>query len=149
MKMRKNNKKRLSLLFSILTIIIVTNSIYTANKIFDPSSHPFQKHVVSILKELCSFFSYHPDNYIEFWECLSHFKWHFHKAIDSETKSFRLTPTYPSKLSWDFSRKLECDDLANRWKMIFQASDLKSNQFLDLMNGNNKPLELSHIKGGP
>ena len=68
--------------------------------------------------------------------------------INFETKSFGLTPTYPSKLSWDFSRKLECDNLANKWKMMFQALDLKGNQFLDLMDSDNKPLELSYIKGG-
>ena len=32
--------------------------------------------------------------------------------------------------------------------MIFQASDMKSKQFLDLVNGNNNLLELSYIKGG-
>jgi len=58
----------------ISTIIIVMDSIYMAKKIFDPFSHPFQKHAVSILRELCSFFSHHPDNYIEFWECPSHSK---------------------------------------------------------------------------
>ena len=104
--------------------------------------------MVSILKELCSFFFHHLDNYIKFWECPSHSKWHLHKAVDSETKFFRLTPIYPSKLSWDFSRKLECNDLANRWKIMFQALDLKDNQFLDLINSDNKLLEPSYIKGG-
>ena len=136
----------------ISTIIIVTDLIHIAKKIFDPFSHPFQKHVVSILtilKKLCFFFFHHPDNHIEFWECPSCSKWHLHKAVDSETKSFRLTLTYSNKLSWDLSRKLECDDLTNRWKMTFQASDLKGNQFLDLMDGDNKLLEPSYIKGGP
>ena len=133
----------------ISTIIVVTDSIHTAKKIFDLFSHSFQKHMVSILKELCSFFSHHLDNYIKFWECPSHSKWHFHKAVDSETKFFRLTSTYPSKLSWDFSRKLECNDLANRWKITFQASDLKGNQFLDLMDSDNKLLEPLYIKSGP
>jgi len=130
----------------ISTIIVVMDSIHVIKKIFDPSSHSFQKHMVSILKELCSFFSHHPDNHIEFWEYLSHSKWHLHKTVDSETKSFRLTPTYLSKLSWNFSRKLECNNLANRWKMTFQASDLKGNQLLNLVDSNNKPLELLHIK---
>ena len=58
----------------ISIIIIVMDSIYAAKKIFDPSSYPFQKHIVSILKELCSFFSHHPDNHIKFWECPSRSK---------------------------------------------------------------------------
>ena len=32
--------------------------------------------------------------------------------------------------------------------MIFQASDMKGKQFLDLVDGNNNPLELSYIKDG-
>ena len=36
----------------ISKIIVATNSIYTARKIFDPSSHPFQSHTAIILKEL-------------------------------------------------------------------------------------------------
>ena len=58
----------------ISTIIIIMNSIHMARKIFNLSSYPFQKHMVSILKELCSFFLCHPDNCIEFWECPSHSK---------------------------------------------------------------------------
>jgi len=54
----------------------------------------------------------------------------------------------PSKLSWDFSKKNEYDDLIKKWK-IFQVSDMKGKQFLDLVDGNNNPLELSYIKGGP
>jgi len=102
----------------------------------------------SILKELYSFFLCYPDNCIEFWKCPSCSKWHLHKVVNSETKSFRLTSLYSSKLSWNFSRKLEYNDLANRWKMIFQASDLKGNHFLDLVDGDNRLLELSYIKGG-
>ena len=83
----------------ISTVIIITDSIHVVRKIFNLSSHPYQKYMVSILKKLCSFFLCHPDNCIEFWECTSHSKWHLHKVVDSETKSFRLTPLYPSKLS--------------------------------------------------
>ena len=55
----------------ISTIIIITDSIHIAKKIFDLSSHPLQKHIVSILKELHSFFFCYPDNHIAFWECPS------------------------------------------------------------------------------
>lgn len=37
---------------SISKIIVITNVIHAARKIFDPSSYPFQRHSVSILKEL-------------------------------------------------------------------------------------------------
>ena len=40
---------------------------------------------------------------------------------------------YPCKTSWDFSKKSKSDYILKVWKMTFQASDLKENQFLDLL----------------
>ena len=56
----------------ISKIIIVTNSIYAAKKIFDPSIHLFQVYSVAILAELRKFFLWHQDNSIKFWKCSSH-----------------------------------------------------------------------------
>ena len=56
----------------ISKIIVITDSIHMAKKIFDPSSHPFQIHSVVILAELGQFFFQHYNNSIEFWECSSH-----------------------------------------------------------------------------
>jgi len=83
----------------ISKVIVVTDSIHAVEKIFDLSSHLFQKYLASILKDLQTFFSCHPENHIEFWECPSHCNWHLHKVIDTETKSFRPTSIFPSKLS--------------------------------------------------
>jgi len=55
-------------LHSISKIIVVTDSIHMAKKIFDLSSHPLQKHAAFILKDLREFFSCHQENVIEFWE---------------------------------------------------------------------------------
>ena len=57
------------------------------------------------------------------------------------------TLLFPAKNSWDFSKKSKCDDIINTWKITFQASDLKGNNFLDLVNGNNKILEPLYCKG--
>ena len=62
-------------------IIVVTDSIHAAKKIFNLSSHPYQVHSATILNELCIFFSHHQDNSIEFWECPSHCNWNLHKAV--------------------------------------------------------------------
>jgi len=123
----------------ISKIIIITDSIHAARKIFDPSSHPLQDHAAIILKELRIFFLLHQKNSIEFWECPSQCNWSFHKVVN---KLFNLIPLFLCKSSWDFSKKSECDDLSNRWKMTFQASDLKEKNFLDLLNDDNfiKPL---------
>jgi len=51
---------------SISKIIVVTDSIHVAKKIFDPTSHPLQIHTVAILKKLCYFFSRNSNNIIEF-----------------------------------------------------------------------------------
>jgi len=47
-------------------VIVVTNSIHTAKKIFNSKSHPFQFHTVAILSELQGFFNSSHDNSIEF-----------------------------------------------------------------------------------
>ena len=56
---------------NVFKIIVVTNFIYMAKKIFDASSHPYQNHAVAILSELHHFFTINQSNSIEFWECPS------------------------------------------------------------------------------
>ena len=46
-------------LHGISKIIVVTDSIYVVKKIFDPSSHPLQKHMAFILNDLREFFTCH------------------------------------------------------------------------------------------
>ena len=55
---------------------------------------------------------------------------------------------FPCKSSWDFSKKSKCDNLIQNWKMTFQTSDQKGWQFLDLVDDNNNPIELSYINEG-
>jgi len=47
-------------------IIVVTDSIYTAKKIFDAKSHLYQSHTVAILHKLDCFFASNQDNSIKF-----------------------------------------------------------------------------------
>ena len=79
-------------------IIVVTDSIYIAKKIFNLSLYMLQKQAASILSELREFFNCHPTNTIEFWECPSKSNWHLHKAVDTDTKLFNLTPLLLNKL---------------------------------------------------
>ena len=132
----------------ISKIIVVTDSIHAAKKIFDSSSHMLQKQAALILNDLRKFFTHHHENVIKFWECPSKSNWKLHKNIDIKTKSFNLTPLFLNKNSWDFSKKSECDDIINKWKMMFQASDLKGRNFLDLVNSDNNVLEPTYSKGG-
>ena len=133
---------------NVSKIIVITNSIHVARKIFKSSVHPYQSQSAAILSDLCNFFKHHENNFIEFWECPSCLKWHLHKEVNKETKTFNLTPLYLCKTSWDFSKKSESNDILKVWKMTFQASDLKGNQFLDLLNNNNNIIKLFYVKGG-
>jgi len=102
-----------------------------------------------ILQELQEFFNSNLDNSIEFWECLSRLKWRFHYDVDKDSKSFHPTPSYPCKISWDFCKKTDSDNIIKQWKMTFQASDGKGNHFLDLLDNDFNPIEPSYIKGSP
>ena len=64
-------------------------------------------------------------------------------------KAFNPTPAYPYKTSWDYNKKTEYDDISNIWKMMFQASDGKGKQFLDLLDNNSNDIEPSYVKGEP
>jgi len=133
---------------NVSKVIIITNSIHTARKIFKLSVHPYQVHSAAILSDLCKFFMCHENNSIEFWEYPSHLEWYLHNEVNKETKTFNPIPLFPCKIFWDFTKKSESDTILKVWKMTFQASNLKGNQFLDLLNDDNNIIELSYIKGG-
>jgi len=84
---------------NVSKIIIVTDSIHAAKKIFNSKSHPYQSHTIAILSELCCTFNTKQENSIEFWECPSRLKWRFHHDINKDSKSFNLTPSFPCKIS--------------------------------------------------
>ena len=76
------NKKNIS------KIIVVTDSIHMAKKIFDDKTHPYQIYMTAILHEFRQFFTTSQENSIEFWECPSHLKWRLHQSVDKDSKSF-------------------------------------------------------------
>ena len=119
-----------SLLFMWYHIIVISDSIHAAKKIFNSSLHPLQKQSAFILKDLREFFNCCLENVIEFWECLSKNNWHLHKAVNTDTKSFYLTPLLSNKLSWDFSKKVESDSIINKWRMTFKCLISKVEVFL-------------------
>ena len=48
----------------------------------------------------------------------------------------------------NFCKKSESNDIVNIWKIMFQASNLKENHFLDLLDDDYNIIELSYTKGG-
>jgi len=130
-------------------IIVVTNSIHATEKIFDSKLHPYQSHTIAILSELRRFFKANQENSIEFWECPSRLKWRFHNDTDKNSKSFNLILSLPCKISWDYCKKTNSDNIINQWKMMFQVSDGKGKHFLDLVDNNLNSIEPTYTKGGP
>ena len=130
-------------------VVIVTDSIYAAKKIFDSKLHPYQSHTTAILSKLCCFFNAKQENSIEFWECPSHLKWRFHHDVNKDSKLFSLTPSFPCKISWDYCKKINSDDIINQWKMTFQTLDRKGRHFLDLVDNNYNIIEPAYTKEGP
>ena len=133
---------------SVSKIFVITDSIHSAKKILNPASNPYQIYISSILKKLRTFFSCHQENSIKFWKYSSYYNWTLHKAVDKEIKSFNPTLLFPCKVSCNFSKRSECDNIANKQKITFQVSNLKRKYFFDLLNSDNNIIKLSYIKGG-
>jgi len=51
-------------------------------------------------------------------------------------------------MSWDYSKKVECDDIANIWKMMFQVLEGRGKQFLELRDDDSNNIEPSYVKDG-
>jgi len=60
-----------------------------------------------------------------------------------------FTWSFPCKSSWNFCRKTECDSILSQWRILFQVSDSKGRNFLDLLDDDLNSIELSSIKEGP
>ena len=69
--------------------------------------------------------------------------------VDKDMKKFNFSLLLPYKESWNFNKKEECNNIIKNWQMIFQASDLESTHFLDLLDDELHTIELLYIKGGP
>ena len=68
---------------------------------------------MAILSELHCFFAISQENSIKFWECPSCLNWRLHQAIDKNSKSFNLSPILPCKISWDYCKKIDSDNIIN------------------------------------
>ena len=95
----------------ISKIVVITDLLHAAQRIFDSLLYLFQIYSVFILNELRRFFLQNLNNSIEFWECPSHCNWLLHKAVNKESKQFHPISHYPCKSSWDFSKKIKYNNI--------------------------------------
>jgi len=105
--------------------------------------------LIVIAQDLREFFNKHALNSIQFWDCPSNAKWSHYTSVDKETEKFNLTPILSCKMSWDFNKKEECDNIIRNWQMTFQASNLKGNHFLELQDNKYCTIDPFYIKRGP
>jgi len=129
-------------------IILITDSIQGAKAFFNTLIHPYQTLTLPISKRISSFFKKSPKNHINIWYCPSKLKWKPHNDADNDVKISHTTPILPSKESWAYSRKTECDGTLKYWEMSFQASDRKGKNFLEITDNKGKTLKPSYKKGG-
>ena len=92
-------------------IVVITDSLYIARKIFDSSTHLYQIHSMVISSELREFFSKDSMNCIKFWDCPSKQQWALHQMVDKETKNLVSIPSFSYKSSWDFCKRSECNSI--------------------------------------
>ena len=130
-------------------IIIITDSINTAKKIFDSSSHPYQIHSATISCELRDSFNKNINNHIEFWDCSSNKNWLLYSVVNEDSKSFDLSPNFSCKSFWDFCKKHDYDSILSQQRISFQVLDNKGKNFLKLLNNEFNPLKPLTIKGSP
>jgi len=127
-------------------IIIITNAILVAKRIFDTFLHLYQLYSIVISNDLKKFFNKNLSNTISFWNCSSDNKWPLYLLVDKKLKLHNISSILSSKTSWDFSRKKECDSIVKKWQMHFQVSNYKRRNFLNLNDNDNNFICPTYLK---
>jgi len=91
-------------------------------KILNSGIHPHQHTIIPIASKIESFLNRDNCNSIHFWYCPSKLKWPRQTIVDKEVKADYHPPIQPSKNSFLFSKKKECNDLLKSWKVLFFSS---------------------------
>jgi len=100
---------------NIHNIIVITDSIAAAKKVFESKTDPLQNIFIPVTLAIDFFFRKDGRNKIEFWFCPSKAKWPKHKLIDDQIKASNCAPIFPSKELYLFSKKKECDNILSEW----------------------------------
>ena len=124
----------------IKQIIVITDSLHVAKRIFNLFPHLYQLQSAAISYELRDFFHKGINNSIEFCDCPSKEDWYLYSAVDKDSKNFSILTYFPSMFSQDFSKKHIYNNIISQWKMSFQAFDLKGKSFLDLLDSDSNLL---------
>jgi len=132
---------------NVHNIIIITNSIAAAKKVFESKTDPLQNMFILVTSAIDSFFRKDGRNKIQFWFCPSKAKWPKHKLVDDQVKANNCTPIFSSKESHLFNKKKECDNILSKWQDSFMSNPKKGQCFLDFEDKNQKVIKPTYIKG--
>ena len=83
----------------VACIIIVTDIILAAKRIFNSSIHSYQLYSIVIFKSLKCFFKKNLNNVIAFWNCSNNIKWSLYLLVNKESKHIKIDLIFPSKMS--------------------------------------------------
>jgi len=99
---------------NIHDIIVIINSITAARKILESKVNLLQNMIIPLASAIKTFLSKDGRNKIHFWFCPSKAKWPRHKLVDDQVKASICIPTFPSKDSYLFSKKKECNNILGK-----------------------------------
>lgn len=129
-------------------ILIVTDAITAAKQILESRPNPFQKAIIPIASSLKAFLEKDNRNRVHFWQCPNKAQWPRHKLVDDQVKASKNTSLCPSKNSYLFSRKKECEDILKEWQDEFAQGKKKGQLFLDFKDEKQSVIKPTYSKGG-
>jgi len=129
-------------------IIVITDSITAAKKIFKSHINPLQTSIIPIATGVKEFLVRDNCNCIHFWYCPSKAEWPRHKIVNTQVKEADDFPILPSKISFLFSRKKKCNDILKEWQDTFPNNRKRGQLFLDFEDDKGKVLKPTYTNGG-
>jgi len=63
-------------------------------------------------------------------------------------KKIQSCSTLSWKISWNFTKKDECDNIIGKWYISFKISNYKRRNFLNILNNDLSNIKLSYTKEG-
>jgi len=128
-------------------IIVIIDSITAASKILVSKVNPFQNIVILLATKIKSYLNKDTRNTIHFWYCPSKAEWPRHKLVDNQVKANNNSSMLPSKNSYLFSKKKECNDMLKEWQTFFSTSQKKGQIFLDFKDKKQHVIIPTYAKG--
>ena len=129
-------------------IIVITSFIYLARHIFDSITYSCQIQSIAIVQDLRVFSNKNTQNSINFWDYSRNAKQSYYISVDKETKKFNLTFILLYKMSQNYSKKEEYNNIIKNQQITFQISNLKENYFSEILDDNYFLIVSTYTKEG-